>query len=135
MFSGQNESATGRVYAYETAGTVIGGIVCTYLIIPYLDTFQAISGLAVLNTVICLTFFTPHWKNPRYQRILAILSLFSILFLVLTSQSHRLHQYTIQTQWKNQNIVHYQNSQYGNICVIENEGQYISSSRMDLQIS
>ena len=125
LFSGQKESSTGRVYAYETAGTVIGGIACTYLIIPYLDSFQATSGLALLNSAICLALFTPHWKNPRYQRILTILSLFSILFLVLTSQAHRLHQYTIQAQWKNQNIVHYQNSQYGNICVIENEGQYI----------
>jgi spermidine synthase len=27
-------------------------------------------------------------------------------------------------QWKKQNVVHYQNSRYGNICVLENEGQY-----------
>jgi spermidine synthase len=125
MFSGQNESSTGRVYAYETLGTVIGGFACTYLIIPYLNTFQAISGLAFLNSVVCLALFIPKWNTPRYQRLITVLSLFCILFLVLTSQAHRLHHYSIQAQWKNLNVVHYQNSQYGNICVIENEGQYI----------
>ena len=50
---------------------------------------------------------------------------FTFLFLVLTSQANKLHNYSISAQWKNHNIVHYQNSQYGNICVIENEGQYI----------
>jgi spermidine synthase len=46
-------------------------------------------------------------------------------YLVFTNQADKLHDYSIKAQWKNQNIVHYQNSQYGNICVIENEGQYI----------
>jgi spermidine synthase len=125
MFSSQDASSAGRVYAYETVGTVIGGIACTYLIIPYLDTFQASSGLAVLNSVICLAILAPQWKTGRYQKItLMITSITTFLFLVLTSQAHKLHTCSITAQWKNQDIVHYQNSQYGNICVIENEGQY-----------
>ena len=126
MFSAQDASSAGRVYAYETVGTVIGGIACTYLLVPYLDTFQAISGLAVLNSVVCLALLAPYWKTGLYQKtILTILGAFTLLFLVLTSQAHKLHHYSIKTQWKNHNVVHYQNSQYGNICVIENEGQYI----------
>jgi spermidine synthase len=126
MFSAQDASSTGRVYAYETVGMVIGGIACTYLIIPYLDTFQTASGLAVLNSVVCLAILAPQWKTGRYQKTaLMITSIITFLFLVLTSQAHKLHTYSITTQWKNQDIVHYQNSQYGNICVIENEGQYI----------
>jgi spermidine synthase len=126
MFSAQDSSSAGRVYAYETVGTVIGGIACTYLIVPYLDTFQASSGLAVLNSGVCLVILAPQWKTGRYQKIiLMITSIITVLFLVLTSQAHRLHTYSITTQWKNQDIVHYQNSPYGNICVIENEGQYI----------
>ena len=67
-FSAQDASSAGRVYAYETAGMVIGGIACTYLIIPYLDTFQASSGLAVLNSIACLALLAPHWKSnwPSY---------------------------------------------------------------------
>jgi spermidine synthase len=126
MSSAQDASSAGRVYAYETVGTVIGGVACTYLVIPYLDAFQAFSGLAVLNSVVCLALLAPYWKAGTYRRItLAISGAFTVLFLVLTSQAHQLHHDSIKAQWKNQNVVHYQNSQYGNICVIENQGQYI----------
>ena len=67
MFSGQAASSAGRVYVYETVGTLIGGIVCTYLLIPYLNTFQAFSALALLNFIVCLGLLAPYWK-PDYFR-------------------------------------------------------------------
>jgi spermidine synthase len=45
--------------------------------------------------------------------------------LVFAGLADRLHQASISAQWKPHQIVHYQNSRYGNICVVENEGQYI----------
>lgn len=126
MFSDQETSAVGKVYSYETVGTVIGGIVGTYIIIPYLDTFQAASGLAGLNSITCFVLLCHSRKKGRYQKnILMIAGTITALFLVLTSQAHKLHTYSISAQWENQDIVHYQNSRYGNICVVENEGQYI----------
>jgi spermidine synthase len=128
MFSGQDESSAGRVYAYETVGTIIGGIVCTYLFIPYLHTFQASTVLAILNVIVCLVVLVSSWKTGLFQKtMLVILSvlLFFSGYVVFTGHVDRLHHNSIKTQWKNLNIVHYQNSQYGNICVIENEGQYI----------
>ena len=84
MFSDQDASSAGRVYAHETVGTVIGGIACTYLIIPYLDTFQASSGIAVLNSIACLALLAPHWKTGRYQKIiLTITSVITVLLLAL----------------------------------------------------
>jgi spermidine synthase len=128
MFSGQDPSSAGRVYVYETVGTIIGGIVCTYLFIPYLNTFQASSGLALLNLIVCFALLVPYWRTGLFQKtILVVLSvlILSSGYLVFTSQADRLHHYSIKAQWKNHNIVHYQNSQYGNICIIENQGQYI----------
>jgi spermidine synthase len=128
MFSGQDASSAGRVYAYETVGTIVGGIVCTYLFIPYLNTFQASSGLALLNLIVCLVLLAPYWKTGLFQKtILVILSVLVFFsgYLVFASQADKLHHYSIKAQWKNHNIVHYQNSQYGNICIIENQGQYI----------
>jgi len=128
MFSGQDASSAGRVYVYETVGTIIGGIVCTYLLIPYLNTFQASLGLAMLNFIVCLVLLAPYWKTGLFQKTnlvtLSVLIFFSG-YLVFTSQADKLHHYSIKAQWKNHNIVHYQNSQYGNICIIENQGQYI----------
>jgi spermidine synthase len=128
MFSGQGASSAGRVYVYETVGTLIGGIACTYLFIPYLNTFQAFSGLALLNFIVCLVLLAPYWKTGLFQKtILVILSVLIFLsgYLVFGGQAEVLHFYSIKAQWKNHNIVYYQNSQYGNICVIENQGQYI----------
>ncbi|MBM3470844.1 MAG: spermine synthase [Armatimonadetes bacterium] len=125
VFSGQDAPSAGRVYAYETVGTVVGGIACTYLLIPHLDTFQASSGIAALNSAVVLALLAPHPRTgPDKKATLAILTALTLAFLILTGQAHKLHQYSIRAQWRNQHVVHYENSRYGNICVIENEGQY-----------
>jgi spermidine synthase len=128
MFSGQDASSAGRVYVYETVGTIIGGIVCTYLFIAYLNTFQASTGLAMLNVIVCLVLFASAWKTGLFQKtLLVILSILLVFsgYVVFTGRVDTLHHNSIKAQWKNLNVVHYQNSRYGNICVVENEGQYI----------
>jgi spermidine synthase len=128
LFSGQDPSSAGRVYADETVGTVIGAIVGTYLFIPHLNTFQASIWLALLNFIVCLALLLPYWKTRPFQNtILVVLSVLVFFsgYLVFAGHADKLHHYSIKAQWKNQNVVHYQNSPYGNICVIENEGQYI----------
>ncbi len=128
MFSGRDASSAGRVYVYETVGTIIGGIVCTWLLIPYLNSFQASIWLAMLNFTVCLVLLAPYWKTGLFQKttlvILSVLIFFSG-YLVFAGQADKVHNYSIRAQWKNHNVIHYQNSQYGNICVIENQGQYI----------
>ena len=127
-FSGQDASSAGRVYAYETVGTIIGGVVSTYLLIPYLNTFQVFSGLALLNLVLCLLLLAPHWRTGLFQKgILAVLGVLIPLsaYLLLSGQADELHHRSVRAQWKDHDVVHYQNSQYGNVCVVENQGQYI----------
>jgi len=50
--SGRAESSAGRVYAYETVGTILGGVVCTCLLIPHLNSLEASLWLALLNLVV-----------------------------------------------------------------------------------
>jgi spermidine synthase len=121
-------SSVGRVYVYETVGTIIGGIACTYLLIPHYNTFQASTGLVLLNFLVCLVLLAPSWKTGLFQKaVLVVLSalIFFSGYSLFSGKADKLHQYSIKAQWKNQNIVHYQNSQYGNICILENQGQYI----------
>jgi len=128
MFSGRDPTSAGRVYVYETVGTVIGAIVCTYLLIPHLNTFQTSSWLALFNFIVCLALLVPYWKAGLFQKtLLAVLSVVVLYsgYLIFAGQADKLHHYSIKLQWKNHNVLHYQNSPYGNICVIENEGQYI----------
>jgi spermidine synthase len=128
IFSGQEAAAAGRVYVYETIGAIIGGVACTYLLIPYLHTFQAAFGLAALNFVLGLALLAPRWRAGLLQKAMLVgLSLLLLLsgYLTLAGHVDALHQMAIRAQWRNLDVVHYQNSQYGNICVIENQGQYI----------
>nr|MBC7245070.1 fused MFS/spermidine synthase [Chloroflexota bacterium] len=128
IFSGQDAPSAGRVYVYETVGTIVGGFACTYLLVPHFHAFQAAIGLAMLNLVVCLALLAPYWKTGLLPKtMLVTLSMLVILsgYALFTSHADKLHQRSIQAQWKNLRVVHYQNSQYGNICVVENQGQYI----------
>jgi len=132
LFSSVNASpgasSVGRVYVYETVGTIMGGIACTYLLVPYFNSFQAATGLALLNFIVCLVLLAPSRLSGLFQKtVLAVLSLLILFsgYLLFAGKAIELHHYSIKAQWKNQNVVHYQNSPYGNICVLENEGQYI----------
>ena len=127
LFSSPGASSVGRVYVYETVGAIIGGIACTYLLIPYFNSFQAVTALALLNFVVCLVLLAPSWQKGLFQKtvvsVLSVLILFSG-YSLFTGQADELHHHSIKAQWQKQNLVHYQNSRYGNICVIENERQY-----------
>ena len=128
IFSDRGASSVGKVYVYETVGTIIGGIVCAYLLIPYFDSFQAASWLALLNLLICLALLFPYRNSGRYQRAILAVSAIGVVFtgsFIVGGQASRLHDHSISWQWKNQDIVHYQNSRYGNICITQNQGQYI----------
>ena len=128
MFFTPDASSVGKVYVYETVGTIAGGIIWTYLLIPYLHAFQMAAGLAMLNFLVCILLIAPYWKTGKLPRTITVIScLFLFLggYLVFGGGADTLHHLSITSQWKGQNIVHYQNSIYGNICVAENEGQYI----------
>ena len=127
QFSRQGASSVGRVYVFETVGTIVGGIACTYLLIPYFNSFQAVIGLALLNFVICIVLLAPYRQKGLFQKtLLAVLVMLVLLsgYSLFAGQADKLHHDSIEAQWKKQHVIHYQNSQYGNICVIESEGQY-----------
>ena len=126
-FSSTDASSVGKVYVYETVGTIVGGMVWTYLLIPYFHAFHMAAGLAVLNFLVCTLLLIPYWRDGRFQKtITTICFLFLLLgiFFIFAGGADRLHSSSIKAQWRKQNVVHYQNSIYGNICVIESGGQY-----------
>lgn len=128
MFSAPDAALAGKVYVYETVGTIIGGIVSTYLLVPHLNTIQVAVGVALLNFVVSLVLLAPHRKTGWFRKaLLACLSGLTLFsgYLLFAGQADKLHHHSIRMQWRNLNVVHYQNSPYGNICVVENEGQYL----------
>ncbi len=123
-----NHTATiGKVYVYETIGTIVAGLVFSYFLIPYLDAFHIAGGLAVLNFFICSLLLIPVWKSGKLQKIITTMCFLFLalgILLIFNKGLDKLHFASIKSQWKNQKVVHYQNSIYGNICVIESDNQY-----------
>jgi spermidine synthase len=128
--SGGKEDATsvGKVYIYETIGTIAGGIAFTYLLIAYFHSLQIALGVAFLNIIVCVYLLSPLWRNARKAgKILgsvAVILLVLCAYLIVSPKADQIHKLSIKKQWQSQNIIHYQNSIYGNVAVTKSAEQY-----------
>lgn len=118
----QEEAAhsIGRIYTWEIIGTIIGGIVLTYVFIPQLNSFQIAFIVSLSNLIICLFFFRHTLKALKYI-VLSLLILAG--FLSMIGGVNNLQRISIRRQWQAQNILDYRNSIYGNIVVTRKEKQ------------
>jgi len=127
-YSRHDASSAGKVYVYETVGTIAAGIVCTYFLIPYLHAFQVAIGVLLLNVIVCMILLAPYWNTGVLQKTSLLLLggfAFASVYAIHSGRVDAFHENSIKKQWRKQNVVHYQNSIYGNICIIENQGQYV----------
>jgi spermidine synthase len=126
---GEDASSVGHVYLLETVGSMIGGLLLTFLLIQYFNSFRIAFLIALSNLLmsIFLLRVNPISSRTSFQKALMILSIFLALLFVfgLFSQiSSSVHQFSIRSQWKGLNVIHYENSIYGNITVTKRGEQY-----------
>ncbi|MGZ3606029.1 MAG: spermine/spermidine synthase domain-containing protein [Thermodesulfobacteriota bacterium] len=108
---------------------MIGGLLITFLLIQYLNPFTIAFSISLLNSLMALFLL---WRNPASsktssQKALIILSiLLSLLFAygLLPQNTNTIHQSSIRSQWRGLNVIHYENSIYGNITVTKRGEQY-----------
>jgi spermidine synthase len=123
--TGEGTASTGKVYFFEMLGTIIGGVLVNYLLIIYYDSFQIAMGVAFISALAC-SFFASSTSLSK-KRIITVLSI--CLFVLSTiflagSGTEKIHNLALKSQWPDQNIVYYGNSNYQNIVVIQNDSQY-----------
>lgn len=124
-FSGQR--AAGRVYVFETIGTLAGGAAWMWLAASRFHAFDIAFGLAALNflaAALLLGGQSPGAARRRKAAAAAALLSAAALAIIFSGAAERLHRRSLAAQWKEQNVAHYQNSIYGNITVIESGGQH-----------
>ena len=141
-----DSTVAGRVYVDETVGTIAGGVAGTFVLIPLLNSFEVVIGTALVNMLACAWLLgpatkphaaAPHADQERQERVApaglpaspmrwvaGVLAGIAGIAL-LSGQAGRIHQKSIDLQWGGHNVVHYQNSPYSNITVLENQGQYL----------
>ncbi len=111
----------GRVYAWETIGTVIGGIILTYLLIPHLNSFQAVFLVSIINIFICIVLVRSLSNTKlRYLLVFILLICSSLFFFISPSY---LQNNSLKKQWNVGKVLDYRNSVYGNIVALERQGQ------------
>ena len=128
-YAEENAASIGKVYLIETIGSMIGGLLITFLLIQYLNPFTIAFSISFLNSLmsIFLLWLKPKSSNASFQKVLIILSiLLSFLFVygLLPQNSNAIHQSSIRSQWRGLNVIHYENSIYGNITVTKRGEQY-----------
>ncbi len=129
LYSRENAKAIGRVYIYETLGTIAGGIIFTYLLVLYFHSLQIAIGVALLNLLVCVLILRP--LRPKAlaltRKVMAGVSIIFLIFysyIIFTPKADLLHWSSVEGQWKGQRLLHYQNSIYGNVSVTKSAEQY-----------
>ncbi len=125
----EKRKSAGYAYIYETTGTILGGVIWTFLL-----SINRFHSFYISFLISSLNFFTSFLvaiflfnKDKIKIKIIKIFSIFLFLlnnYLIFTNYPEKIHKISLLKQWKGLNIINYQNSIYGNICLIENQQQY-----------
>jgi len=110
-------------YIYELGGTMIGGVVFTFVLLKLFDSFTIVFIVAIINILagILLSFY--EIKDRRTTVLLTSISIF-IFFSLFVGLPKKFEEKTNSVLWKNYNLVVSKNSIYGKISVTKQEHQY-----------
>ncbi len=117
--------AAAQVYFWETIGTILAGIIFTYYFIPAFDSFRVILIVVFINIIMLWFLYTS--SSGLKRRCLfrkCGVAFIILLFFICIPVFDRLQESSIEIQWRNQEVIDYANSIYGNIVVTRQEEQY-----------
>ncbi len=128
--TGLKAPSIGRVYVYEAVGAIVGGIIFTYLLIPFLYTLQIVILLAGLNLFLALLLLISSYRRRGWN--LSFISAYVIIFILIVCgfvvmlhpDIDHFQRWLTRQQWKGFDVVYAENSIYGNVAVIRRESQY-----------
>ena len=121
----EGASSIGWVYVWETSGHIVGAGVFTFLLIPLFHSFTIVLGMGVLTLAASVTLATFESQAARRKALAALMPTLTIfIYLLVGGGAERLHYQAIARQWPNKDVVHHEHSHYGNVAVIERQGEY-----------
>jgi spermidine synthase len=124
---GKEAPAISRVYVLEALGGLVGGLVFTFLFIPFLYSIQIVLVLCALNLLVAALILAEGRSARALRRILIVgLALLAALGLIaVVSPGARVIQHWAQGwRWPGYDLVYSENSVYGNVAVVQRQEQY-----------
>jgi spermidine synthase len=123
---GDDAPAIGRVYVLEAVGAIVGGVVFTYAFLSFLNSVQIVLVLVGLN-LLSAAWLLAASALPTRGRILGLLALVILLAaslgLLVSPLSEEIQRWVTRQQWAGQDLVYSETSVYGNVAVVQQEGQ------------
>lgn len=122
----------GKVYICEAVGTMIGGIMFTYLLVHYFHPLEIAVGIGLLSLVSALLLLQPEaiaWRSGKEWMAkllicLVVLTMGAGLHSLVIGSIDALHDISARWQWTGHNLVYYQNSVYGNVSITQRGEQF-----------
>jgi len=119
--------AGGFVYGWETLGTLAGGLVLSFLLLPYFHSFKIVLAVSAMNLSVCLFLL----KEDLYRGSSVIVAAFTAVLLAgacvgaFGPVADILQKLSVDRQWPGFNVVRYDNSVYGNVTVLRSAEQTV----------
>lgn len=117
----------GRVYLFETLGTLLGGFFFTLLLVQHFHSLEIALAILVLHFIAIaalVKMFAPFPQNVSSGVSAVILTVTVVIILLFSPMSEFLHVNSLSRQWPQDEILQYQNTPYGNIVLLQREGEY-----------
>jgi spermidine synthase len=114
-----NPIATGSVYLLEAAGSALGGIVASLLLLRYLNSVEIAFLVSLLNLLAAASLAI---RTLSYRLTIIAVFLISFLLLGLPFVGGRLEAISLARLWPGFRLVAARNSVYGNLAVVETKG-------------
>ncbi len=117
--AGNASGGIAKVYALESLGSMLGGLIAGFLLVRLMNSFQAAAVLSLLNILsglLLIHFF--HRKRMAFYCVNLFL-LIGVSFLFLTGSWRKLDNYSTQRQWKGYELLETKNTIYENLSVFK----------------
>ncbi|GAM09245.1 putative spermidine synthase [Geobacter sp. OR-1] len=114
--------AVGLTYSWETVGSIIGGILTSFVLVTRLNSLEIALLLAVINSIACSFLLTA--CQSSWLRVAVLLSSLLSISMLFAGIGELVHKNSIAWQWQGKKVVSYRNSPYQNIVVVESDGQH-----------
>jgi spermidine synthase len=120
-----DRTAVGTLYLWEMAGTLLGAVLGTWYFGVGGGSYRLAGFLLLVNGVV-LFGATVHNRHVRPHCIgMAIAVGTQVLGLALLATAGALHERTLECQWRPLSVLSSHTSPYGNLVVLESDGQYL----------
>ena len=112
-------AGTASLYLLEAAGSGVGGILASLVLIRYLDAFAVAFVVSLLNLLAAASLLV---QQRLYRLAVVGVLLAGFALLVFPVVSPRLESASLASLWRGYGLVAERNSIYGNLAVTQSEG-------------